>query len=146
MQRIVGCCSNNYRTYWLLNFCAWLLEGLSLGIFDIPEVSPRQMGCTKVAGTESSWEWTNSPTKSCNTDKPVSRRSLYKINSKEALTTYINPINKFTSHTSVPLSNQQKLFNTLWWSNSWPIMISITSDNSKIRIINDMLDLYAKIF
>lgn len=65
------------------------------------------MGCTKVAGTESSWESTNSPTKSCNTDKPVSRRILYKINSKEALTTYINPINKFTSHTSVPLSNQK---------------------------------------
>lgn len=118
--------------YWIFVHDFWKGE---FGDIWYPWSFPSQMGCTKVAGTESSWESTNSPTKSCNTDKPVSRISLYKINSKEALTTYINinPINKFTSHTLQSLSNQQNFFNTLWCSNSWPIMISITSDDQKYK-------------
>lgn len=96
--------------YWIFVQDFWKGE---FGDIWYPWSFPRQIGCTKVAGTESSWESTNSPTKSCNTDKPVSRRSLYKINSKEVLTTYINPINKFTSHTSFCSSLSQTNKNCL---------------------------------
>lgn len=86
--------------------------GVSSGIFDIPEVSLAKWVVPKLLALRAPWEsndFSNQELRHRQTC--VKEKLIYKQYSREALTTYINPINKFKSHTSVPLTCQQKIFN-----------------------------------